>query len=159
MFLSGYISYLQVTITYVRPWISLKFGQIRQLVSMATNRVIMEKKTVLSLFLCCFNPILFILAGNDDMHNSSEEFEFLPDPTTDCAVSCPWASEKAPLTYNGKFGVATFPKQFLIKSFSYFQVTMTYIRAWMGSKFGQILSGITELAALEHLKSRCCHFF
>ena len=88
MFLIGYISYLQVTITCVRPWISLKFGQIRQLVSMATNRVIMEKM-LLSLFLCCFNPILFILAGNDDMHNSSEEFELLPDPTTDCAVSCP----------------------------------------------------------------------
>ena len=23
------------------------------------------------------------------MHESSEEFEFLPDPTTDCGVSCP----------------------------------------------------------------------
>ena len=29
---------------------------------------------------------------------------------------------------------------------------MTYIRAWMSSKFGQIRSGTTELAALEHLK-------
>ena len=29
---------------------------------------------------------------------------------------------------------------------------MTYIRAWMNSKFGQIRSGTTELAALEHLK-------
>ena len=34
-------------------------------------------------------PILFILAGNDDMHESSEEFEIRPDPTTDCNVSCP----------------------------------------------------------------------
>ena len=50
---------------------SLKFGQIRLLVPMATDRVIIEK-TVLP------------LAGNDDMHESSEEFEFLPDPTTDC---------------------------------------------------------------------------
>ena len=47
---------------------------------MATDRVIMEK-TVLPLFLGCFYPILFILAGNDDMHESSVEFEFLPDPT------------------------------------------------------------------------------
>ena len=67
---------------------SLKFGQIRLLVSMATDRVIMEK-TVLPLFLGCFYPILFILAGDDDMHESSEELEFLPDPTTDCGVSCP----------------------------------------------------------------------
>ena len=74
--------------TYMRAWMSLKFGQIRLLVSMATDRVIMEK-TVLPLFLGCFYPILFILAGNDDMHESSEEFEIQPDPTTDCGVSCP----------------------------------------------------------------------
>ena len=68
---------------------SLKFGQIRLLVSMATDRVIIEK-TVLPLFLgCFFYPILFILAGNDDMHERSKESEFLPDPTTDCGVSCP----------------------------------------------------------------------
>ena len=29
---------------------------------------------------------------------------------------------------------------------------MTYIRAWMSSKFGQIRSETTELAVLEHLK-------
>ena len=67
---------------------SSKFGQIRLLVSMATDRVIMEK-TVLPLFLSCFYPILFILAGNDDMHENSEEFEFRPDPTTDREGSCP----------------------------------------------------------------------
>ena len=67
---------------------SLKFGQIRLLVPMATDRVIMEK-TVLPLFLGYFFPILFILAGNEDIHESSEEFQFLPDPTTDCGVSCP----------------------------------------------------------------------
>ena len=43
---------------------------------------------MLPLFLVFFYPILFILAGNDDMHESSEEFEFLPDPTTGCGVSC-----------------------------------------------------------------------
>ena len=31
---------------------------------------------------------------------------------------------------------------------------MTYIRAWISSKFGQIESGTTELAALEDLKNR-----
>ena len=41
------------------------------------------------LFSVVFHPILFILAGNDDMHDSSEEFEIRPDPTTDCGVSCP----------------------------------------------------------------------
>ena len=60
--------------------------------------------------------------------------------------------KKSPEIYNGKNGVATFSQLFLIKSFSYLQVKMTYIRAWMSSKFGQIRSGTTELAALEHLK-------
>ena len=67
---------------------SLKFGQIRLLVSMATDRVIVEKRCC-HFFLAVFYLILFILAGNDDMHESSEEFHFLPDPTTDCGASCP----------------------------------------------------------------------
>ena len=62
------------------------------------------------------------------------------------------------VNYKGKNGVATFSKLFLIKSFSYLQVTMTYIRAWISSKFGQIPSGTTELAALEHLKIEVAPF-
>ena len=88
LFLIRSISDLQGTMTYIGAWMSLKFGQIRLLVSMATDRVIMEK-TVLPLFLGCFYPILFIFAGNDDMHESSEEFEIRSDQTTDCGVSCP----------------------------------------------------------------------
>ena len=67
---------------------SLKFGQIRLLVSMATDRVIMKKRAC-HFFSAVFYPILFILVGNDDMHESSEEFEIRPDLTTDCGVSCP----------------------------------------------------------------------
>ena len=59
---------------------SLKFSQIQPLVSMVTDRVLMEKKTrCLHFFSAVFHPFLFILAGNDDMHESSEEFEFRPD--------------------------------------------------------------------------------
>ena len=71
--------------TYMRAWMSSKFTQIRPLVSMATDRVIMAK-LVSPLFLGFFHPILSILADNNDMH---EEFEIWPDPTTDCGVSCP----------------------------------------------------------------------
>ena len=41
--------------------------------------------------------ILFILAGNEDMHKISDEFEFQPDRTTDYGVSCSWASRKFPI--------------------------------------------------------------
>ena len=67
---------------------SLNFGQIQSLVSMVTDRVMMGK-TVSPFFSAVFHLILFILAGNDDMHESSDEFEFRLDWTTDCGVSCP----------------------------------------------------------------------
>ena len=41
------------------------------------------------LFSAVFDPIFFILAGNENMHESSEEFEVQPDRTTDGGVRCP----------------------------------------------------------------------
>ena len=49
------------------------------------------------LFSVAFDPILFILAGNEDMHKISDEIQFRPDRTTDYGVSCPWASKKFPI--------------------------------------------------------------
>ena len=72
--------------TCIKAWMSSKFGQIRPLVSMATDSVIIEKR------FCHFfsdDGILFILTGNDDIHKSLDEFEIGPDPTTDHRVSCP----------------------------------------------------------------------
>ena len=53
-------------------------------------------KWCLHLFSVAFDPILFILAGKEDMHKISNEFEFWPDWTTDYGVSCPWASKNFP---------------------------------------------------------------
>ena len=36
-----------------------------------------------------FYQIFFILAGKEDIHNISDEFEIGPDRTKDCEVSCP----------------------------------------------------------------------
>ena len=64
---------------------------------------------MLPLFTAFFHPILFILAGNDDMHESLEGFKIRPDSTTDgrknlhrlilgkfgvARVSCPSGSKK-----------------------------------------------------------------
>ena len=46
-------------------------------------------KTASSGFLECFHRMLFILAGNDDMLESLDEFEVWPDSTTDYGVCCP----------------------------------------------------------------------
>ena len=88
LFLIGSFSYLQVMITYMRAWMSLKFSQIQPVVTMVTDRVMLGK-TVSPLFSAVFHPFLLILAGNDDMHESSKEFTFRPNWTTDCGVSCP----------------------------------------------------------------------
>ena len=47
------------------------------------------EKHCLHFFSAVFHPFLIIIAGNDDMHESLDEFEFQPDWTTACGVSCP----------------------------------------------------------------------
>ena len=79
------------------------------------------------------------------MHKSLVGFEIRPDPTT--------GFHGNRLCYNLKNGVATFSRLFLMGSFSYLQVMMTYIRAWMSLKFGQIRPRTTELAAFKRLKN------
>ena len=67
---------------------SSKFGQMRPLVSMATDRVTVGN-TASSRFLNVFDRIHFILAGNNDIHKSLNEFEIRRDPTMDYGVGCP----------------------------------------------------------------------
>ena len=55
------------------------------------------EKWCLHLFSVAFDPILFILAGKEDMHKNSHEFEFRPGWTTDYGVTCPWASKTFPI--------------------------------------------------------------
>ena len=60
---------------------------IRTLVSMATDSS--REKQHHHVFSNGFDQILFILAGNDNMHESLDEFEIWPDSTQDYGVSCP----------------------------------------------------------------------
>ena len=76
-------------------------GKIRStLVSMATEIQPLTyngEKRCLHLFSVVFDPILFMLAGNEDMHKILDKFEFRPDRTTDYGFSCPRASKKFPI--------------------------------------------------------------
>ena len=80
------------------------------------------------------------------MHESLDEFKFRPDTNTNTRVICPCESEK--LLFNV---VSTLAPSFLIRSFSYLQVTRTSITSWTSLKFGQIGPRAAELAALEGL--------
>ena len=71
--------------------VGFDLDRIRTLVSNATDsshRVVMGKRRH-HVFSNAFYWILFILAGNDYMHESLDEFEIWPDWTTDYGVSCP----------------------------------------------------------------------
>ena len=56
---------------------SSKFGEIRP---WTTELAALERHDQISSAI--FHLILFILAGNDDMHKSLDEFEIQPGPTT-----------------------------------------------------------------------------
>ena len=97
--LIGSSSYLEVTRIAVTSRMSLNFGQVRpQIAELAALERLEKspwtyngKKNVVashsSAFI--FHWIFFILAGNKDNHYVSDGFEFQPDPTSDCGVSCP----------------------------------------------------------------------
>ena len=138
--------------TYIKAYMSLNFGQIPPLTTelAALERLKNRCHHVISVDI---DPIFFKLAGNKDMHNIMNEFEFPPDRTTDYGVRCPWASKKYPYRpYNGENGVSTFSLLFLIGSFWYFHVTRTSIKAWMSLNF---LKWDLTLAHWTQVSDRC----
>ena len=138
--------------TYIKAYMSLNFGQVPPLTTelAALERLKNRCHQVISVDI---DPIFFKLAGNKDMHNIMNEFEFRPDRTTDYGVSCPWASKKYPYRpYNGENGVSTFSLLFLIGSFWYFHVTKTSIKAWMSLNF---LKWDLTLAHWTQVSDRC----
>ena len=96
--------------------------------------------------------MLFILAGNEDMHKISDEFEFRPGRTTDYEVSCPWASKKFPIDLKWENAVSMLASLFLFESLSKLLVTRTGIKARLSSILGWIRPIILELLALEWRK-------
>ena len=138
--------------TYIKAYVSLNFGQIPPLTTelAALERLKNRCHHVISVDI---DPIFFKLAGNKDMNNIMNEFEFRPDRTIDYGFSCPWASKKYPYRpYNGENGVSTFSLWFLIGSFWYFHVTRTSIKAWMSSNF---LKWDLTLAHWTQVSDRC----
>ena len=87
-FLIRSFSYLQVVRTYIKAYTSLNFGQIPPL-TMELASLERLKNLCHHVISVDIDPIFFKLAGNKDMHNIMNEFEFRPDRTTDYGVSCP----------------------------------------------------------------------
>ena len=74
----------------MKAWMSSNFGRIPPLTSELAALKRLKKKTYN--FVSTLAPsflIGFILAGMEDNHNISDEFEIRHDSPTDCGVSCP----------------------------------------------------------------------
>ena len=99
---------------------------IKTLVSMATDSS--QGYNGENVFLGVFRPILFILADNDDMHGSLEEFQIQIRPPTAELTALEHLKKNPHRLIMGK-RVATFSRLFLIRSISYLQVTRAYMRA------------------------------
>ena len=128
LFFSGSSSFLQVTRITTISRMSSNFDQIRPLTA--------ELSALSALnILCCGHPsifffhwIFFILAGNKNNYNILDEFEFRPDLTSDCGVSCPLVFEKSIFCI-----VATLAPSILIESSSFLEETRITISSWMSS--------------------------
>ena len=73
--------------TCIKARMSLNLGQIPPL-AMELAALARLKNRRHHFFSIAIDPILFKLAGNEDMHNISDEIKFRPDLTTDYGVSC-----------------------------------------------------------------------
>ena len=88
------------------------------------------EKGCLHFFSAVPDRILFILAGNNYIHESLGKFEILPDSTLVSMIK--------DRVMMGKNSVSTFSRLFFIHSFLYLQVMMTCMRARKSSNFGLI---------------------
>ena len=86
-----------------------------------------------------FALIIFILADNEDIHKSLDEFKFQPDTSTNSRVICPCVSEK--LMFNVVNNLAP---TFSIGSSSFIQVTKTTSKSGQSSNLRQIGPRVVE---------------
>ena len=126
-FLFGSSLFLEVTRTSITSRMSSNFDQILPLTAELSV-----------LILCCghssifvFQWIFCILAGKKDNYNISNEFEFRPDPISDCGVSCPLVFEKSIFC-----DVTTLASLFFSGSSSFLQVTTITTISRMSSNLG-----------------------
>ena len=91
--------------TYIKAYMSLNFGQIPPL---TTELAALErlKNRCHHVIFVDIDPLFFKLAGNKDMHNVMNEFEFRPDRT-----------RNTPIDLIMENGVSTFSLLFLTGSF------------------------------------------
>ena len=118
---------------------SSNFDQIRPLTAEFSALECLKKINILgcghsSIFVCQW--IFFILAGNKENYNISDEFEFRPDPTSDCLL----VFEKSMFCI-----VATLAPSISIGSLSFLEVTRITITSWMSLNLSQIRAWAAEL--------------
>ena len=91
-------SNLQEMRTGIKSRTGLKFGRIRPVI-LELHVLQRWKRWCLQLFSVTFDRVFVKLAGNEDRHKSSNEFEFGSDRNIHFGVICPWAGIFNPRGY------------------------------------------------------------
>ena len=100
-------SYLQITRTCIKSRTHSNFGQIGPLTTELAVLECLKNSHRLIMGKCClhasssiFDRFIIRVAGNQDRHKSSVEFEFGPNQTTYFGVTCLWVSKISLLNLN-----------------------------------------------------------
>ena len=100
LFLIRSFLYVQVTRTCIKSRTSSNFGQIGPLTTelAALERLKISHRLIMGKWFLhassfSFDRIIIKVAGNQDRHKSSVEFDFGPNQTTHFGVTCPWVSK------------------------------------------------------------------
>ena len=92
-------SYLQVIRTCIKAWMSSNFCQIPQLTPGLSALVHLKNLCIMLLPLLSafsFDRIFIIFVGKEDSHKSLDEFEFRPNPVSNCELAALKGREKSP---------------------------------------------------------------
>ena len=100
LFLTRSFLYLQVTRTCIKSRTSSNFSQIGPLTTELAALERLKNSHRLIMGKCClhassfiFDRIIIKVAGNQDRHKCSQEFDFGPDQTTQFGVTRPWVTK------------------------------------------------------------------
>ena len=147
-------SFLQVTRTVMKAWMSLNFCQISSPTTelAALERLKNECIMLWASFLIESYSFLHVTRTAIKAWMGLKFSKIWPRSTELAALE---RLKKSQYTYNGRNVVSSLVLSVLNESTSFLQVTRPTIKAWMSLNFWQIPSLTTELAALERLKNEC----
>ena len=147
-FLNQSSSFLQVTRTCMKAWMSSNFGQItdtntRVICPCASEKLLYNIVSTLAPSFLIGSSSYLQVTRTSITSRTSSKFGQIGQRTAELAAL--ERLEKSPYTYNGRNLVNTLKPSFLIGSSSFLQVSRTCMKAWMSSNFSKFATELRHL--------------